>query len=557
MENKAKLHPISLHILNGGQEGEAYIDCLIYNRDELHALPEESDEQLLLRTVRERGWGALAGINGDFAGAVYEHGHWVLFRDHFGVRPLYYYADASTFAISSDYRDFCTLPGVDLSVNEKKLYLDMVGGSSHTLRETEFERIRCVCPSSYGVVEQGQVQETIYWKLKSRKIRLKDDQAYFDELYWLVSDAVRRRAEVFEAPLGAELSGGLDSSVIDILLCRMGYDVHFVSWSAPYDERSRKEGDEREIVEEIAELYHKPVTFLTQKDNAASVYEDKQYPPYVNTLTITQTSECMREQGVYTVFTGQGGDEGVSHRCSVLELFYQGEPIAFLHEIYRRLRQENLRLLRTIWVACKLVCKVLPTYFKEPRFRGTDYSWINPGFMQANKKTRSTPFLFGIDPAFDINSGGIRDRQDNAAVQAGSVGVRYLFPFLDYRVMDFAISIPRRMYLHGDVNRYIYRQAFRDIMPQKLQEVNYKDDPSMRGEERFLNDKAKEDILRTIARLDEKRWSKYLDVRSTRERITEAVKKGDLDSVMEVVNIIMTYEQLVSIQHMQDRAAMQ
>ena len=88
----------------------AVVDALLYNRDELlsalkmDAISTISDEELLLKWIDEKGWHALAQVNGDFAGAIYDPkaGEWTLFRDHLGLRPLYLYLDSGFFAFSTD-----------------------------------------------------------------------------------------------------------------------------------------------------------------------------------------------------------------------------------------------------------------------------------------------------------------------------------------------------------------------------------------------------------------------------------------------------------------------
>ena len=88
---------------------------------------------------------------------------------------------------------------------------------------------------------------------------------------------------------------------------------------------------------------------------------------------------------------------------------------------------------------------------------------------------------FVYDPISYINHGGSRLRLDNAAVLGAYSGCRYIFPYMDYRVMDFAVSIPRYQYLRGRKNRYIFRESFKDIMPLSLYRQKCKEDVSNRN----------------------------------------------------------------------------
>ena len=134
----------------------AVVDALLYNRNELvdmlHLAPDcrISDEELLLELIRIRGWDSLRDVNGDFAGAVFdsEKREWTLFRDHMGVRPLFYYMDNDLMAFSTDLRGLASLPNTDLSLNELQFYTSIRGSNPLTLTGTEFLRINCVSPAS-------------------------------------------------------------------------------------------------------------------------------------------------------------------------------------------------------------------------------------------------------------------------------------------------------------------------------------------------------------------------------------------------------------------------
>ena len=93
-------------------------------------------------------------------------------------------------------------------------------------------------------------------------------------------------------------------------------------------------------------------------------------------------------------------------------------------------------------------------------------------------------------------------------------GVRYMVPYLDYRVIDFAVSIPRYLYINGNTRRYIFREAFKDLMPQSLYKLDNKEETS------FNNLKSSEDEWfdeysrrkrEIIDSLDREHWDKYQD----------------------------------------------
>ena len=119
-----------------------------------------------------------------------------------------------------------------------------------------------------------------------------------------------------------------------------------------------------------------------------------------------------------------------------------------------------------------------------------------------------------IFPHRFVMQGGTRNRLDNVAYQRASAGVRYLIPFVDHRVMDFAVSIPRSLYLNEKGNRMIYREAFRDLMPESLAKVDYKEFLSLKGHKRTSKPKEQQKLERDffLARLDPEYWKGILDM---------------------------------------------
>lgn len=507
----------------------AVIDALIYNRDELLLeleLPENSlvsDEELLLQWISAKGFDALAQVNGDFAGAIFdaEKQEWIIFRDQMGVRPVYYYLDEDQFAFSTDMRGLLALPGADTSPDELALYHRAMGYNDLSLCGTDYARIRCIHPAAWTVVscaEQGfQITEHLYWRLKQKKIRFSSPEKYQQELRRLVTDAVKRRLDAIPGLIGAELSGGLDSGVVDILISRLGREARFFSWS--WDTETiplREDDDERKIIFDICKQeginceFTRQGAYKTIEENLSDVM-----PPYINTLNLSQGSEWLKSQGANVVFTGHGGDEGISHRCDVFEILYNREYAAYLKVFWDRTKGEKLRLLRTLkraWIWAK---NAPPAYTApyENRFRNGRAILHESFKARMEPQKANTPLYFTYAPEKYVEQGGTRVRLDNVAYHGAINGVRYLLPFIDHRVMDFAVSIPRHLYVKGNVNRYIYREAFKDILPESLYKMQYKDTSSLRDFE--FGEEIRQDFRKTMnsicSYLDREYWAGILD----------------------------------------------
>ena len=547
----------------------AVVDALLFNRGELLASLEISadsaisDEELLLQYIYQNGFDSLANVNGDFAGAVWQpaHNRWILFRDHSGVRPLFFTSENSRFVFSTDIRGLLGLDGFDAAVNEELLYLRMMGANYLSLCETEYQHIHCVRPASWTEFTQTESgftkKEHIYWNWGTRKIRLGSDEAYQKELRRLVTDAIRIRLDSVPGPYGCELSGGLDSSVIAILINRLCGSGLYFSWSYGEDDVPLKEGrDERKVIRDICEqekifcqLDHRraPQPFESNFANAE--------PPYLNTRFISHGSTYFHENGAKLVFSGHGGDEGVSHRNNLYELWHHREYLSFIRNIYSGTQGSSLRVLRTLKRAWNQIAVINRDFRKPFTSLSNSEEMLSEEFrnaMAAVVDNKSLPFAY--NPIAYIQQGGHRPRLDNCALQGAQCSVRYVFPFIDHRVLDYALSIPRAQYMHDGIDRYIYRAAFRDLMPESLQKVNYKRMmsspdklPDVELQKEFY---ALRDDIESF--LDKERWHRYLDF--------SAIRKITLPDSMElpyyiyVSRILNELSVCCAIQNAADRA---
>jgi len=521
----------------------AVIDALLYNRSEImekgQFADELSDEELLFSYIEKFGIEELKDVNGDFCGAVYnaEEESLTLFRDHMGVRPLFYVLMESGIAFSTDIRGLTSMECVDASVDEKWLWSKITGGAYVGTENTEFANICCVRPGSYRVfaMDNGKMNscQKLYWIPGKKKIRLSSEEAYKERLRELITDSIKRRLDVVPGLVAAELSGGLDSSVIDILIHDLGREAVYFSWSASPEEVPYAVDDERLVVEDICKKANitchyrgKKVSFTDdciinekmrqvgiEPDMGVGFYKRYVFPPYINTLQICQAAQYANECGAKVVFTGHGGDEGVSHRCNPYELFYHKEYMHYFRYMWESTKGEKNRLYKTLIRSHKnltLSRKKLTNHFVSI-YASKDM--LKKGFFDKYHSGKGEPVTFAYDPRTYVRNGGSRNRLDVVALLGAYCGARYIAPYLDYRVIDYAISIPRHMYLKNRKNRYLFREAFKDIMPESLYNLKGKEDTSWQNVETKEKDPIayKEKKQRLLDMLDKKYWDRYLD----------------------------------------------
>ena len=521
----------------------AVLDVVLYNRNELQdalQLSEDlSDEELLFEYIDRQGADALKNVNGDFAGAIYNEtkNTLLLFRDHMGVRPLFFQQTDDFVAFSTDLRGITALPEADVTISEDWIYKIVAGYSTIGTETTEFSNIFCVAPAQYITFsfqnKNIAKEKKTYWKPGAKKIRYSNNEAYQKQLRELVTDAIERRLNAVSGLVGGELSGGLDSGVVDILINRAGRKGVYFSWSSDPKDLPMAENDERLIIEDICRQENITCNFSQAAEylNESSIMAEHMktmglpidmnqlpalryaLPPYINALTICETAQFINRSGAKVIFTGHGGDEGVSHRCNPYELFYHKEYDAFIRHFWDLTKGQPRRLIRTL-KHCRNNVQESKKRFGSV-FRKVDgVPELLKKTFASNYKEEDMPYItFAYDPKSYIIAGGSCNRLYNVALLGAYCGVRYMVPFVDYRVIDFAVSIPRSQYLQKNVKRYIYREAFKDIMPESLYQVTIKEDNSRKNikpDPNWYEDFAakKKEVFELLNR---NYWEKYLD----------------------------------------------
>lgn len=462
-------------------------DALIYNWSELiekcglSGRGFISTQALLLEAYLKWGEESPKHINGDFAFAVWERRKKSLFmaRDHLGVRPLYYAYDGSVFAFATDYRALLVLPFVDRAIDEQSLYACLTKVCAFNSEATYFKGIKALPQAHTLHIDEKGIRKTKYWRPgKNGKIRYGTEAEYAEALRAIVEDAVKIRVLSGDGKMGSELSGGLDSSVITIIAnrerCKTGETLELFSWSPSFKFMGRVPNDERTLVEQVCQQEGLECTFFDP--SVPSRDPDEVVPPYAgDAMVIRQERDVMAQKGVSLVLSGWGGDQGISHLAKLFELLLTGYWAHFIAEVRHLAKGSPWRFVRLL-VSNSLFELFRPySYFGKPD--PDILTFISRAFAEKAKRHSGRDILyFSLSPVRHLESGYIQNRTESAAWMDAESSIQHIYPFLDHRVVDFSMAIPRHLYYKNGVGRYVFREAFSSILPKEIYQYTSKND---------------------------------------------------------------------------------
>lgn len=197
----------------------------IYNYRELrkglvargHTFKTESDTEVILHLYEERGAEVVQQLRGMFTFFIYDmkKGTVLIARDPFGIKPLYYLEQkGAKVAFGSEIKSLLTYPGYTKEINEEAIY-QYLSFQYNPLRETFFKHIYRVPPATYLIVDAatGKSEEHTYWDYTFEVNEEMEEASATKELEGILKDSVEHHL-ISDVPLGAFLSGGVDSALI-------------------------------------------------------------------------------------------------------------------------------------------------------------------------------------------------------------------------------------------------------------------------------------------------------------------------------------------------------
>ncbi|MEK6531513.1 MAG: asparagine synthase (glutamine-hydrolyzing) [Deltaproteobacteria bacterium] len=470
----------------------------IYNYTELktelkargHVFRSNSDTEVIIHGYEEYGDDVVTRIDGMFAFAIWDSTkkRMLLARDRTGKKPLYYAHSSREFTFASEIKSIISCPWI-----EKKVLLDGIVEYltlGYVLApKTMYEGIQELPPATRLVLENGFLKgPEKFWDLKidSRQEFMKTEDEAAEDIRRLLTGAVEKRL-ASEVPLGAFLSGGIDSSIIVAIMSRL-LKTPVRTFSIGFGEDASF--DETRYAEIASRRFSTRHTTFRVNVDAASILEKLLWhhdQPYGDSAAIPTYLVCsLARRHVTVALNGDGGDEVFAgYDRFRAALFAQNTP-EFMFRVarvvgrflpagygYYNLRRRLLRFAgrqnNNASGGNRAFKRFLEwiSIFSEDMLSMLlkDYAGGDPlnGFAQKNSRPlldRLLDFNFHTYLPYDLNAK--MDRMSMAA----SLETRS--PFLDTALIEYAAKLPARLKIRGRVTKHILRKAFRDQIPAEI-----------------------------------------------------------------------------------------
>jgi len=453
---------------------------IIYNYVELrkelaasgHHFQSQSDTEVLLAAYAEWGEGCLNRFNGMFAFVLWDAEAETLFiaRDRFGIKPLYYVDTGGVLAFASEIKQLLELDGVSARLNHGTAFDFLAHGMIDHGPDTLFAGIRNVPAGTMAAVkETGSVQwKPWYERPEPGSLRIEADDA-ISRFRELMDDSVNLRLRS-DVPVGFCLSGGLDSStIVGLAAPRMGGGGP-VTVSACYD---GDENDESPFIDIVNNHAHaRPCKVSPSAEELLETIDTlhrHQEAPVTDASVFAQwrVFEAAADAGVKVMLDGQGADEQLGGYHTAFPRYHAGllwslRWTRLAHELAGRKRRHGEGIPHQI---ARLLAAALPGGI---RGTGAAPGWLSAEFSGAHV---SPPLVGGslsnlmVSHLFESSLPMLLRYEDRNSM---AHGIESRLPFLDYRLVDFLVSLGDEHKIRDGETKWLLRQAMTGLVPEDI-----------------------------------------------------------------------------------------
>jgi len=471
-------------------------DADLYNEAELTALagaPPAGTAALLAALYRRLGCDFVKKLSGNFSLVLWDERERKLIAavDPFGVNRLVYFQNGRMLAVASRIDALLRTGEIFAEVNPRAI-ANFMNFGVNLAPETVFQNVRRLAPGTLLIATERATRIEPYWDMRYGVESGANERELAEKLESIVAEAVAAQVKDDRfAELGGFLSGGTDSSTVVGMMSRLGRGP-VKSFSIGFDDERFNELGYAEITARKFQTEHH-----TYRVNAADCFEalpgmvrffDE---PFANSSAIP-TYFCAKlaaENGARTLLAGDGGDElfGGNERYRTDKIFqvYQDVPRLLRKGLIepalrlwpfergpagkakRYIRRSNIPPVERYFSYNLLLTHALDTVFENDfieTLRGYSLLETPARYYQTAPARDHLDRLLYLDVKITLGDSDL----PKVTQMAEMAGVQTRFPFLARSVAEFSGLIPANLKVKGLEKRYLFKQAFRNLLPQEV-----------------------------------------------------------------------------------------
>lgn len=434
-----------------------------------------SDTEVVLYAYKHWGYDCLKKFNGMWSFCIYDVEQNNLFcaRDRFGVKPFYYINNGSCFAFASEQKAFIKSGLITAEINQKALHNYFINHRLETEEQNFFSNVKELWPSHYLVydLKTNETEINKYYEINdtydfstdlvSNKVLIKQIAEKLDHAV-----NIRLRSDV---PVGSCLSGGIDSSVLAVLMSEhQNIPVHF--FTSVFKNEPEDESFFAEIVAKKTKgIYHvhEPTADGLFKEMESLVYS--QDVPIWDTSTYAQykVMELAKQNHIKVVLDGQGADElfaGYHHHFAAKWNYLLGYGNVF--GLARELKQSKLTINSPFSFFIKEKVKAnFNSHLKSIQ------NYFTSDFINSNEVKNPSKYFGSVNKQLIDDTGSTRLktflRTEDRCGMWHSVESRTPFSD-DVELIDLMFSINGNRKIQNGVSKYFLREAVKDKLPKEI-----------------------------------------------------------------------------------------
>lgn len=433
-----------------------------------HKFVTDCDAEIIPHAYEEYGIDFIKKVNGMFVICMYDldKKQLILIRDRLGIKPLYYYENNGKLAFASEIKCILEIPKFKKEINKKALN-DYFTHRYFPGEDTIFNGVKRLLPGHILTFDDGSINTKQYWNIhfSDNKNSLANNAHYLRNL---LENSVRSRL-MSDVPLGAYLSGGLDSSAIVALMAKHSDNVNTFNVSF-----SDTKFDESKYAQIVADKFNTNHTQINVEIDAIKILPKVLWhldEPIADGATIpTYLMSKETKKKVTVVLSGEGSDElfGGYERFKHLNIASKFKKLPF-KKLATKIKSKSIFLKRGINLFSNL---------DNPKNAYMSYYSVFDGkekneLLSFKEKDYNLQKYFVDSFQNSILKIDIKERLPNNMLlkndkmtMAHSIEARV--PFLDHRLVEFATKIPFNQKVVLNKDKIVYRKAVKGIIPDEI-----------------------------------------------------------------------------------------